>query len=99
MTKNTTREIHDRHSKRIKFGTLDFGKEDVKQDRSVVEYARGTNSTILQDQSVTPTTARVVESLDKPTGSPVVVLESREPRAPKVASKEAEKVGYQSSTK
>jgi hypothetical protein len=53
----------------------------VKQDRSVVEYARGTNSTVLPDQSVTPTTARVVESLDTPTGSPVVVvLESREPK-------------------
>jgi hypothetical protein len=36
MTKNTTREIHERHSKRIKYGTLDFWKEDVKQDRSVV---------------------------------------------------------------
>jgi hypothetical protein len=73
--------------------------EDVKQDRSVVEYARGTNSTILPDQSLTPTTARVVESLDTPTGSQVVVLESREPKASKVVSKEAEKVRTQSSTK
>jgi hypothetical protein len=40
---------------------------------------------------VTPTTARVVDSLDTPTGSPVVVLESREAKAPKVVSKEAEK--------
>jgi hypothetical protein len=63
----------------------------VKQDRS------GTNSTILPDQRVAPTTARVVESLDTPAGSPVVVLESREPKAPKVVSKEAEKVGTQSS--
>jgi hypothetical protein len=65
----------------------------------VVEYARGTNSTVLPDQSVTPTTTRVVESLDTLTGSPVVVLESREPKAPKVVSKEAEKEGTQSSTK
>jgi hypothetical protein len=52
---------------------------------------------ILPDQNVTPMTARVVEPLDTPTGSPVVVLESREPKAPKVVSKEAEKVGTQSS--
>jgi hypothetical protein len=77
MTKNTTREIHERHSKRIKFGTLYFWKEDFKQDRSVVECARGANSMVLPDQRVTPTTASVVESLDTPTGSPVVVLESR----------------------
>jgi hypothetical protein len=30
MTKNTTREFHERHAKRIKFVTLDFWKEDVK---------------------------------------------------------------------
>jgi hypothetical protein len=82
MTKNTTRELHERQSKRIKFGTLDFWKEDVKQDRSVVECIRGTKPTILPDQSVTPMTASVVESLDTPTGSPVVVLESREPKVP-----------------
>jgi hypothetical protein len=60
----------------------------VKQDRSMVEYGRGTNSMVLPDQRVTPMTARVVESLDTPTGSPVVVLESREPKAPKLVSKE-----------
>jgi hypothetical protein len=37
MTNYTTREIHGRHSKRIKFGTLKFWREAVKQDRSVVE--------------------------------------------------------------
>jgi hypothetical protein len=58
----------------------------------VVEYARGTSSTILPDQSVTPTTAREFESLETPTGSPVVVLESREPKEPQVVSNEAEKV-------
>jgi hypothetical protein len=59
----------------------------------VVEYPRRTYSMILPDQSVTPTTARVVESLDTPTGSPVVVLESREPKAPKVVGKETKKEG------
>jgi hypothetical protein len=59
----------------------------------VVEYARGTNSMVLPDQSVTPMTTRVVESLDIPNGSPVVVLESREPKAPKVVNKEAKKEG------
>jgi hypothetical protein len=39
---------------------------------------------VLPDHKVTPTTTRVAESLDIPTGSPVVVLESREPKAPKV---------------
>jgi hypothetical protein len=48
---------------------------------------------VLPDQSMTPTTTRVVESLDIPTRSSVVVLESREPKAPKVVSKEAKKEG------
>jgi hypothetical protein len=49
----------------------------------VVEYTRGTSSTVLPDNSVTRTNKGVVESLDDvPAGSPVVALESRE--APKV---------------
>jgi hypothetical protein len=55
--------------------------------------SRGTNSRVLPDQSMTPTTTRVVESLDTKTGSTVVVLESREPKARTVVSKEAEKEG------
>jgi hypothetical protein len=38
MTKNTTRDIHERHTENIKNGTLDFWKEDVKQDRTVTEF-------------------------------------------------------------
>jgi hypothetical protein len=38
MTKNTTRDIHDKHSKSIRNGTLEFWKEDVKQDSSVSEF-------------------------------------------------------------
>ena len=30
MTKNTTRDVHDKHSKSIRKGTLEFWKEDVK---------------------------------------------------------------------
>jgi hypothetical protein len=48
---------------------------------------------VLLDQCMTPTTTRVVESLDIPTGSPVVVLESREPKVPKVVCKETKKEG------
>jgi hypothetical protein len=35
----------------------------VEQDRSVVEYTRGTNSTVLPDHSVTPKITGVVKSL------------------------------------
>jgi hypothetical protein len=35
MTKNTTREAHDKHTQQIRSGTLPFWKEDVKQDSSV----------------------------------------------------------------
>jgi hypothetical protein len=34
MTKNTTREVHDKHTQQIRNGTLPFWKEDVKQDSS-----------------------------------------------------------------
>jgi hypothetical protein len=38
MTKNTTRDIHENHTKKIRNGTLAFWKEDVTQDRSVMEF-------------------------------------------------------------
>jgi hypothetical protein len=31
MTKNTTREVHDKHTQQIRNGTLPFWKEDVKK--------------------------------------------------------------------
>jgi hypothetical protein len=65
----------------------------VKQDRSAVEYTRGTNSMILPNHIMTPTTSRVAESLEIPTGSPVVVLKSRKPKAPKVVRMETKKKG------
>ena len=40
MTKNTSREIHDKHTKQIRNGTLPFWKEDVKQDSSVTEFTK-----------------------------------------------------------
>jgi hypothetical protein len=66
---------------------------NIKQDRSVVVYTRGTNSMVLTDHSVTPMATRVVESLDIPTGSPVILLESKEPKAPKLVSMETKKEG------
>jgi hypothetical protein len=47
----------------------------------VVEYTRCTTSMVLPDHRTTPRITRVVKSLDVPTGSPVVVLESREPKS------------------
>jgi hypothetical protein len=38
MTKNTTRYIHEKHTKNIRNRTLAFWKEDVTQDRSVVVF-------------------------------------------------------------
>jgi hypothetical protein len=58
MTKNATREVHDKHTQQIRNGTLPFWKEDVKQDSSVTEFtksqslATGTVSTSPGDSSV-----------------------------------------------
>jgi hypothetical protein len=40
MTKNTTREVHDKHTQQIRNGTLPFWKEDVKQDSSATEFTK-----------------------------------------------------------
>ena len=40
MTKNATRDIHEKHNDKIVNGTLDFWKEDVKQDKSVNEFRK-----------------------------------------------------------
>jgi hypothetical protein len=40
MTKNTTREVHDKHTQQIRNGALPFWKEDVKQDISVAEFTK-----------------------------------------------------------
>jgi hypothetical protein len=40
MTKNTTRDVHDKHSKSIRKGTSQLWKEDVKQDSSVSEFTQ-----------------------------------------------------------
>jgi hypothetical protein len=44
---------------------------------------------VLPDHSMTPMITRAVMSLDLPTGSPFVVLESREPKVPKVVISES----------
>jgi hypothetical protein len=38
MTKNTMRDIHDKHTQQVGDGTLPFWKEDVKQDSSMTEF-------------------------------------------------------------
>jgi hypothetical protein len=38
MTKNTTRDVHDKHTQQVRDGTLPFWKEDVKQDGSMTEF-------------------------------------------------------------
>jgi hypothetical protein len=40
MTKNTTREVHDKHTQQIRNDTLPFWKEDAKQDSSVTEFTK-----------------------------------------------------------
>jgi hypothetical protein len=40
MTKNSTTEVHDKHTQKIRNGTLPFWKEDVKQDSSVTEFTK-----------------------------------------------------------
>jgi hypothetical protein len=40
MTKNTTREVHEKHTQQIRNGTLPFWKEYVKQDSSVTEFTK-----------------------------------------------------------
>jgi hypothetical protein len=38
MKKNTTKDIHDKHIKQIRNGSLPLWKEDVEQDSSVTEF-------------------------------------------------------------
>jgi hypothetical protein len=40
MTKNTTREVLDKHTQQIRNSTLPFWKEDVKQDSSLTEFTK-----------------------------------------------------------
>jgi hypothetical protein len=38
MTKNATKDIHDKHIKQIRHVSLPFWKQDVKQDSSATEF-------------------------------------------------------------
>jgi hypothetical protein len=69
MTKNTTTYIHERHTKTIKNGTLEFRKEDVKQDRSVAEFGLSQVDFIDAFQVNNQTTSSG-SYYDKSTGSP-----------------------------
>jgi hypothetical protein len=49
MTKNTTKDIHDKHNKQIRHDSLPFWKEDIKQDSSMTEFTHsqmGTNTVL-----------------------------------------------------
>jgi hypothetical protein len=45
MTKNTTKDIHDKHIKQIRNSSLPFWQEYVKQDSSVTEFTHSWMST------------------------------------------------------
>jgi hypothetical protein len=40
VTKNTTREVHDKHTQQIRNSTFPFWKEYVKQNSSVTEFTK-----------------------------------------------------------
>jgi uncharacterized membrane protein len=61
MTKNTTREIHDKHAQQIRNGTLPFWNEDVKQDSSVTE---STKSQSLAVSTITTSPGDSIVSAD-----------------------------------
>jgi hypothetical protein len=44
MTKNTTKDIHDKHIQNIRHGSLSLWKQDVKQDSSVTEFTHSQTS-------------------------------------------------------
>jgi hypothetical protein len=56
MTKNTPREIHDRHTHQVKDGALPLWKEDVKQDGSVTEFT-SSQSRISSSVSSSPSSS------------------------------------------
>jgi hypothetical protein len=76
MTKNTTRDIHEKPTKKIRNGTLAFWKEDVTQDRSVKEF--GTQDESRMIHTVCPVKSR---TLKVSPGSTSTTLDSN--RAPK----------------
>jgi hypothetical protein len=65
MTKNTTRDVHDKHSQQ----DLPFLKEDVKHDRSVTNFTNsrirtesGISSPVTSGPSCSNTTSDTVKS-------------------------------------
>jgi hypothetical protein len=65
MTKNTPREIHDKHTQKVRDGTLPFWKEDVKQEGSVTEFTSSRScisSSVTSSPSSSNTTSTTVTS-------------------------------------
>jgi hypothetical protein len=59
MTMNTTRDIQEKHTKRIRNGTLAFWKEDVTQVRSVMEFGAQDESRAIH--TVCPVKSRTLK--------------------------------------
>jgi hypothetical protein len=60
MTKNTMRDVNDKHTHQVRDGTLPFWKEDVKQDVSMTEFTISqinTESRISSPASSGPTSS------------------------------------------
>jgi hypothetical protein len=65
MTKNKTREDHDKHTQQIRSGTLPFWKEDVKQDSFVTEFTKSQSlaaSTVTTSRGDSSTSTDSVQS-------------------------------------
>jgi hypothetical protein len=55
FTKNTPRDLHEKHAMKIKHGTLDCWKEDVKTDATVKQYGNDTITSEAYTNVVTST--------------------------------------------
>jgi hypothetical protein len=64
MTKNTPREIHDKHTRQVRDGALPFWKEDVKQDGSVTEFT-SSQSRISSSDPSSPSSSNITSTTVK----------------------------------
>jgi hypothetical protein len=69
MTKNTTRDFHDKHTQHVRNGALPFWMEDVKQDGSVTEFMSSHSCISSSDtsgpSSYNPTSTSVKSRMSK----------------------------------
>jgi hypothetical protein len=76
MTKNTTRDMHEKNTKNIRNGTLGFWKEDVTQDCSVVEF--GTQNESQTIHAVCPAKSRI--PMESPGSTSTTLGSNRTPK-------------------